>query len=100
MGSQSKQREAYLTSRVPAALCPACGCVLDAATGTALHAPRPSDFGICCQCRIIFVFDSQRKPRPMTPDDWAEIAGSARLLAEIQELRGILASNPPPPRFW
>jgi len=76
------------TTRVPLAICPRCGYILDAATATEFNpeaSPEPGDVTICVKCRSVLIFDAKLIPRKPTHEELGEIIDA--LIIQMPYLR-------------
>jgi len=66
------------TTRIPGALCPSCGELIDAASNRGDAVPKPSDLSVCVFCGAALVFGDNLKLRAMTAEEFAALPDEVR----------------------
>lgn len=84
---QTRREAALRTTRLEPAACPACGELLDAATGVAFGArtgpsPKPGNVTICAYCTTALVFTDVMTLRLARPEDLAGLTEETRAWLE------------------
>jgi hypothetical protein len=69
-----------MTSRLEQVQCPACGTVLDAATGlTGKEGPEPGDLTVCLYCSAVLMFEEPPQLRVLSTIELAALLDPRQL---------------------